>query len=539
MKILQGIGASSKATIGKAIRLEKPKHYFQTDAIEVPNRELEKFQKAMQRAKQELSGFISDLKAKRSPNYQIFVAHAEMIGDVLLIDEVEDMIRQGKSAEYAVDCACNHFYKLLETADDEYLRQRKDDVQDVKERLLNALSVPEGPKAFKDEEFIVVADRIYPSDIMALAKYKTLGFVTKYGSVYSHTAILARSMDLPYICQLETEADMIRDGDDLILDGRSGEVFLSPDEETLKVYRSVILRQAEKVAMHVAPGNRLKAVTKSGLAVEIKANANHVYDLEMILKQDSDGIGLVRSEYLFAENKFYPSEEEQAQVYSQFLTRMAPLATTIRTFDFGMDKPNQFLAYEKEENPALGYRGIRISLQEKPFFKAQLRALYRSSISGKLKIMFPMITTIDQVLEIKALVEEVKTELDKEGFHFDKDVELGLMIETPASAIISDLLAEEVDFFSIGTNDLVQYTLASDRQNIKIAALYDDRHPAIRRLIAMTTANARQAGIKVALCGEMAENMDFLDFFLECGITELSVSPSKINQIKMEIINHE
>lgn len=537
MKIIQGIGASSMIAIGKALHLEKPKHLYQDEAHEIPNQEMERFYHAMSRAKLELADFIDDLKAKSSPNYQIFVAHREMIGDVLLLDKVEELIKKGKSAEYSVENACDHFYRLLDKSEDEYLRQRKDDVLDVKDRLLNALSAKTETTSFKDEPFIVVADMIYPSDIMRLVKYKVLGFVSRYGSVYSHTAILARSLELPYICQLEADIDLIMNGDLLALDGRNGEVYLTPDAMTLKVFAELLKKQNRKITLEKT-GMKRQAVTKSGTQLSVMANANHVFDIELIQKQDADGIGLIRSEYLFAESEFYPTEEEQESVYSQFLEKIAPLPTVIRTFDFGTDKPNQFINYEKEENPALGYRGIRISLREVSLFKIQLRALFRASSSGNLSIMFPMITNLSQVLETKKIIEEVKAQLHEEGFKFDQSVKIGLMIETPASALISDLLAKEVDFFSIGTNDLIQYTLASDRQNARTAELYDDRHVAIKRLIKITCANAKAAGIKVSLCGEMAENMDFLDLFLECGIDHLSVSPNRINEIKQQIIEH-
>ncbi len=538
MKIIQGMGASSKVAIGKAMHLEKPKHLYQTEASVFPNQEMERFAKATLRAKSELADFISDLKAQSSLNYQIFAAHMEMIGDVLLQDKVEALILQGKSAEFAIENACDHFYRLLEKSEDEYLRQRKDDVLDVKDRLINALTSKKEAPSFKAEPFIAVAEMIYPSDIMRLIKYDVLGFVSKYGSVYSHTAILARSLEIPYICGLESDTDLIIDGDLLALDGKSGEVYLCPDDMTTTVFLDLAKKQIRKKSTDNT-GKKLQAVTKSGIAISVMANANHVFDLDMILKQDADGIGLIRSEYLFSENEFYPTEEEQIIVYRQFLEKMDPLPTIIRTFDFSTDKPNQFINYEKEDNPALGYRGIRISLKEVSSFKIQLRALYRASTSGKLLIMFPMITNLAQVKLTKKIIEEVKTELDKEGFKYDPQVKIGLMIETPASALISDLLASEVDFFSIGTNDLIQYTLASDRQNARIAELYDDKHEAIKRLIQRTCQNAKIAGIKVALCGEMAENMDFLALFLECGIDQLSVSPAKVNEIKLSIVEHK
>ncbi len=537
MKIIQGMGASSKVAIGKAMHLEKPKHLYQTEAIDFPNQEMERFAKATLRAKSELADYICDLKAQSSPNYQIFAAHMEMIGDVLLLDKVEALIKQGKSAEFAIETACDHFYCLLEKSEDEYLRQRKDDVLDVKDRLINALSVKKIVTSIKDEPFIAVAEMIYPSDIMRLFKYNVLGFVSKYGSVYSHTAILARSLEIPYICQLESDTELISDGDLLALDGKSGEVYLCPDDMTKKVFTELAKKQSRRKTTGDT-SKKIPAITKSGVALSVMANANHVFDLDLILKQDSDGIGLIRSEYLFSENEFYPTEEEQINIYRQFLEKMDPLPTVIRTFDFGTDKPNQFIKYEKEDNPALGYRGIRISLKEVSSFKIQLRALFRSSMSGKLSIMFPMITNVDQVKTTKQIIEEVKTELDKEGFKYDPQVKIGLMIETPASAIISDLLAKEVDFFSIGTNDLIQYTMASDRQNSRIAELYDDKHEAIKRLIQMTCKNAKSIGIKVALCGEMAENTDFLDLFVECGIDQLSVSPNKVNDIKHSIVEH-
>ncbi|MBN2504951.1 MAG: phosphoenolpyruvate--protein phosphotransferase, partial [Bacilli bacterium] len=419
-------------------------------------------------------------------------------------------------------------------AEDEYLRQRKDDIVDVKERLLGAIKKTQESINITEERVIVVSERIYPSDIMRLLKYGVLGFVSKYGSVYSHSAILARSLNIPYICQAETNYELIREGEILVLDGKSGEVFIDPDPKMIEIFTELVKNQEEQIEASYKT-EKIVACTKKGKTIKVMANCNHIYEIDIIAKQDFDGVGLVRSEYLFADHDAYPSEEEQYELYLRFVEKFDPLPVVIRTFDFGADKPNRFLSFDNEDNPALGYRGIRISLREKELFKTQLRALYRASARGNLQIMFPMVTSVEQVTLIKKIIEEVLQELETLGKDYDEDTEIGLMIETPGAALISDLLADEVDFFSIGTNDLIQYTLAVDRTNANIADLYEADHKAIKRLIKMTCKNAKKAKIRVAMCGEMAEDHALLSRLIDYGVQELSVSPNKINRIKRQI----
>ncbi len=531
MKRLQGMGTSPLVAYGKCVVIDKVRHEYHAESHNITNQEFSRFVMAVKRAETELGAYIEELKDKHSDNYQIFVAHKEMINDVLLKDQVRMYIDQGKSAEYAIASACDHFYRLLEKAEDEYLRQRKDDILDVKERLLGMLSRHEQQPEIEKDRVIVVSERIYPSDIMRMLKYNVLGLVSRYGSVYSHSAILARSLDIPYICQVEADFDVIASGSVLALDGRSGEVYVDPDTNVETAFTSLFNNQTDML-MQEAKQEKVSACTSKGAVVKVMGNCNHILDVDLVLRQDSDGIGLVRSEYLFADHESYPTEAEQIEIYRTFAKKMAPQPVVIRTFDFGADKPNRFLAVEKEENPALGYRGIRISLEDDELFDTQLRAIYRASIDRNLAIMFPMVTNLNQVRKIKERLERIKAGLKAENIDFDEDLEVGLMIETPAAALISDMLAREVDFFSIGTNDLIQYALAVDRTNARIAYLFETDHKAIKRLIKMTCENARKAKIRVGVCGEMAEDPEMIPRLISYGIQELSVSPMKINRIK-------
>jgi len=530
MKIIRGVGASGRMAAGRALVLKKENSIADVGSKMAPTGEWERFSKTRQKAETELDKLIEKLGKSDPASSQIFIAHRKMIDDVLLVDRVKELIGQGKSAEQAITDACDHFYELLSRAEDEYLRQRKDDVLDVKKRLMQALSEKKDDFVTSDMPFIVFAERLFPSDIMNYHTRGAKGFVSQAGSVYSHAAILARNLSISYVCQLDVPSETIKENEYVVIDGKSGEVYLGLDEKTasnILVSRNKSLEKTEDFI-----SKPMDKPDSSHVDLKIMANANRLEDLILIKESKASGIGLVRSEYLFMDDPIYPNEDQQEAVYEEFVKSMAPLPVTIRTFDFSSDKPNRFRHYEKEENPALGYRGIRISLEEPDDFKIQIRALLRASIAGKLRILFPMITGLSQVLTIKKMIVEAKKELRSENQKIAENVEIGLMIETPAAALVADLLAPEVDFFSLGTNDLIQYTLATDRQNYRIASLYDENHPAVRKLMQLTCKAAAKARIPVAICGEMAENLHFANLFLTLGISELSVSPGKVEKIK-------
>ncbi|HPF42780.1 MAG TPA: phosphoenolpyruvate--protein phosphotransferase [Bacillota bacterium] len=530
MKIIRGVGASGQWAAGRVVILKKESNMVESESKTTHSEEKERFFKARQKAESELDRLIEKLGKSDQASSQIFASHREMINDVILVDRVKEMIDRGESAEMAVTEACDHFYGLLSRAEDEYLRQRKDDVLDVKNRLMQALSQKKADEAIPDGSYIVFSERLFPSDIMNYSSRGANGFVSRVGSVYSHTSILARNMGIPYVCQLDATYETIKESEYVVIDGKSGEVYLGLDEKTaanILASRNKAIEKTMEDALSVTAERQ-----EASLKIKIMANANRLEDIDLIKKTKASGIGLVRSEYLFAENEKYPNEEEQEIVYERFIKALAPLPVTIRTFDFSSDKPNRFRRYEKEENPALGYRGIRISLEEPENFKIQLRALLRASKAGNLRILFPMITGLSQVMAIKKILLDAKKELRSESKEIADNIEIGLMIETPAAALVADILAPEVDFFSLGTNDLIQYTLATDRQNFRTAGLYDENHPAVRKLMQMTCKAAAKARIPVAICGEMAENLHLSNLFLTLGINELSVSSGKVDKIR-------
>lgn len=465
---------------------------------------------------------------------EIFEAHRMMLLDDELNAFVKDIIHNAKvSAEYAVFVAGEHFSEILSQLEDEYLQARNADLQDVVWRLIRILNGIEEAEELT-EPSIIVAEDLTPSETMQLDRSLILGFVTCQGSANSHTAILARQLSLPAVCGITVDPSW--NGRQAVVDGSSGLVVLDPDDELIETYR----QQQREEAVRRERLQQLKgrpAIAKDGRQIAIYANIGSVEEVRGAIENDAEGIGLFRSEFLYLEGKEFPSEEKQFAAYKAVAQAMNGKIVVIRTLDLGADKQADYLDLGHEENPAMGYRAIRICLDRPEIFRTQLRAIYRASVYGNLAILFPMIISLEEVLRCKALIEEIKTELKNEKIPYQEDVQIGVMIETPAAALISEVLAKEVDFFSIGTNDLAQYTLAIDRQNAKMEAQSDMNHPAVQELIRRTIANGHKAGIRVEICGELAADTAFTQTFLDYGVDALSVSAPFVLAVKDAVMH--
>ena len=468
-------------------------------------------------------------------NAMIFEIHQMMLEDLDYLESIENIIRtQEVKAEFAVATTADNFAQMFAAMDDAYMQGRAADVKDVSERVLDILCGVSGGMKEMTEPCIIAADDLAPSETVQLDKSKVLGFATMYGSSNSHTAILARTMNIPAVIGLGEDLLTKYDGKMAVIDGFTGMLYIDPDEETMKVMEEKRAKdQEQKALLEQLKGK--ENVTKSGQKINVYANIGNVSDVGAVLKNDAGGIGLFRSEFLYLENSDFPTEEQQFAVYKQVAENMAGKKVIIRTLDIGADKQVDYFGLDKEENPALGYRAIRICLTRKEIFKTQLRALYRAAMFGNISIMFPMIISVAEVHEIKAIIAEVKEELKNEGIPFKDDVELGVMIETPASVMISRELAKEVDFFSVGTNDLTQYTLAIDRQNAKLDKFYDPHHPAVLAMIKMAADNAHAEGAWIGICGELGADLELTEEFLKMGLDELSVSPAMVLPLRKRI----
>ena len=468
-------------------------------------------------------------------NAMIFEIHQMMLEDLDYLESIENIIRtQEVNAEFAVATTADNFAQMFAAMDDAYMQGRAADVKDVSERVLDILCGVSGGMKEMTEPCIIAADDLAPSETVQLDKSKVLGFATMYGSSNSHTAILARTMNIPAVIGLGEDLLTKYDGKMAVIDGFTGMLYIDPDEETMKVMEEKRAKdQEQKALLEQLKGK--ENVTKSGQKINVYGNIGNVSDVGAVLKNDAGGIGLFRSEFLYLENSDFPTEEQQFAVYKQVAENMAGKKVIIRTLDIGADKQVDYFGLDKEENPALGYRAIRICLTRKEIFKTQLRALYRAAMFGNISIMFPMIISVAEVHEIKAIIAEVKEELKNEGIPFKDDVELGVMIETPASVMISRELAKEVDFFSVGTNDLTQYTLAIDRQNTKLDKFYDPHHPAVLAMIKMAADNAHAEGAWIGICGELGADLELTEEFLKMGLDELSVSPAMVLPLRKRI----
>lgn len=498
--------------------------------------EIKRFEEAKNQAEEELKMLYEKaMDDVGEANAMIFEIHQMMLNDLDYIESIENIIKlQEVNAEYAVGMTADNFSAMFEAMDDAYMQGRAADVRDVSERVLHILSGAAKSGVTMNHPSIVVADDLVPSETVQLDKSLVLAFATQYGSSNSHTAILARTMNIPAVIGLGKELLEEYDGHLAVVDGFEGMIYVDPNEETLKIMREKQeedLRQKELLDQLKGKEN----ITLTGQKINVYANIGNSSDVGAVLKNDAGGIGLFRSEFLYLENDTFPTEEQQFSVYKTVAENMAGKKVIIRTLDIGADKQVDYFDLDKEENPALGYRAIRICLTRPEIFKTQLRALLRASAYGNISIMFPMITSLWEVKKIKEIVAEVKEELKQEGFAYKEDIELGIMIETPAAVLVSRSLAKEVDFFSVGTNDLTQYTLAIDRQNPKLDPFCDTHHPAVLELIRMATESAHAEGKWIGICGELGADLTLTETFLEMGIDELSVSPSMVLPLRKKI----
>lgn len=534
-----GKGVYGAVAIGKISVFQRQDVQVKRFKIEDCEAEIARLEAAKETAIRQLSQIYEKaLKEVGEANAQIFEIHRMMVEDEDYNDAIVEMIHgQNVNAEYAVAVTADNFADMFAAMDDCYMQARAADVRDISNRIITCLSNAESTSQSADEAVIICADDLAPSETVSLDKEKVLAFVTAYGSSNSHTAILARNMNIPAIIGVGEEfLSAVRDGDMAIADGFTGELIVNPDEDVLKAAQAKKQGEAEKKELLQKLRGK-ENITLDGTKIKIYANIGSVDNIGAVLLNDAGGIGLFRSEFLYLEKADYPTEEEQFQVYKRVLESMASKKVIIRTLDIGADKQAEYFHLDKEENPALGFRAIRICLAHPEVFKKQLRALYRASVYGKLGIMFPMITSVSELEEILALCDAVKKELSQDGMEYSKDVELGIMIETPAAAIISDKLAPMVDFFSVGTNDLTQYTLACDRQNPNLERFCDTHHEAILRLIAMSADNAHKHGKWIGICGELAADTALTETFLRMGIDELSVSPSFVLKVRDTVRN--
>lgn len=534
MKVYKGKGVYSAVAIGKI-------SVFKRNEISVKRVHIENTQAEKQRLmsakeitlKQLKSIYDKALKEVGETNAQIFEIHMMMIEDDDYNESIENIIESQKvNAEYAVAVTSDNFAEMFSAMDDPYMQARSADVKDISNRLISNFSSDTNSEQIEDEKVIICADDLAPSETVLLDKNKVLAFVTAYGSSNSHTAILARNMNIPAIIGVgENFLSEIADGVTAAVDGFTGEIFIDPDKNTLERMKEKQKDDEEKkLLLQNLKGK--ENVTVDGTKINIFANIGSVDNIGTVMLNDAGGIGLFRSEFLYLENSDYPTEEQQFQAYKKVLESMAGKKVIIRTLDIGADKKVDYFDLDKEENPALGYRAIRICLTRPEIFKTQLRALYRSSIYGNLGIMFPMITSKTELEKILVICDEVKSELKKEGIDYSQNIELGIMIETPAAAVISDILAPMVDFFSVGTNDLTQYTLACDRQNPNIEEFCDTHHEAILRLIQYSAESAHKNNAWIGICGELAADTSLTERFLKMGIDELSVSPSYVLKLR-------
>lgn len=536
MITLEGKSVFGGVAIGKIQFYKRNEITIKRTRVEDVEAEVERFQNAKAKTLELLKGLYEKaLEDVGEANAMIFEAHQLMLEDPDYVESIENIIRtQDVNAEYAIGATADNFAAIFEAMDDAYMQGRAADVRDVSERLLQALSSQNETVMVMDEPVIIAADDLVPSETVQLDKEKVLSFVIMYGSANSHTAILARTMNIPAVIGLGEALKEEYDGKVAIVDGVDGKVYIDPDEETMASMQKKQKKDQEQKELL----NQLKGkenVTKSGQKVNVYANIGNLADVGAVLKNDAGGIGLFRSEFLYLESDTYPTEEQQFAVYKKVAETMAGKKVIIRTLDIGADKQVDYFKLDKEDNPALGYRAIRICLTRPEIFKTQLRALYRASAYGQISIMFPMIISVAEVKKIKEIVEEVKAELRTEGAAFREDVELGIMIETPAAVMVSRELAKEVDFFSVGTNDLTQYTLAIDRQNQKLEDFYDSHHPAVLAMIRMAAESAHAEGKWIGICGELGADVTLTETFLKMGIDELSVAPGMVLKVRQKI----
>lgn len=519
--------------IGRIMIYGKKEQPVKREKIEDTDAEVRRYEAAKEKAIADLGELYEDaVKKVGKDNAEIFNVHAMLLQDDDFNDSIHNMIESQKvNAEYAAAVTGENFSKMFAEMDDDYFKARSADMKDIAERLVKVLSGQEDKTVF-DQPVIIAADDLMPSETVQLDKDKVIAFVTRYGSSNSHTAILARTMNIPALINIPVDPSW--DGQMAIVDGHTGMLYLDPEASTLAEEQKKLDQDLEQRRLL----QELKGkpnVTLDGREINLFANIGGPKDLVSVLQNDAGGIGLFRSEFLYIGRDELPTEEEQFQAYKQVAETMAGRLVVIRTLDIGADKKADYLHLEPEANPALGFRAIRICLTRPEIFRTQLRALFRASAFGNIAIMYPMITSLEEIRQIREIADSVKKELDDAGVPYKKDIQQGIMIETPAAAIMTDVLAPEVDFFSIGTNDLTQYTLAMDRQNDKLDAFYQPHHPAILRLIQTTIENGHKGGAWVGICGELGADTTLTETFIQMGVDELSVSPAMVLPVREAI----
>jgi phosphotransferase system enzyme I (PtsI) len=537
MVVYSGKSVFGGIAIGKICVYAKEDSQVKRERIEDPEAEIKRYHEAKDVAIEQLGVLYEKaLKEVGEDGAGVFEAHQMMLDDGDYIDSVENIIRtQSVNAEYAVAQTGDQMAQMFLDMEDEYFRDRAADVHDISERLIGVLSGKGSGGIQTDEQVIIVADDLAPSETVQMDKDKILSFVTVHGSANSHTSILAKTMNIPAMIGCDIPLDDTVNGKMAVVDGFEGKVYIEPNEETMAAKKKLYEEEQEKKALL----EQLKGkdnVTLDGQHINLYANIGNTKDLGLVLKNDAGGIGLFRSEFIYLGSQDYPTEEEQFEIYKTVAQTMAGKKVIIRTLDIGADKQADYFALPKEENPAMGLRAIRICLTRPEVFKTQLRAILRASAFGKIAIMFPMIISLEEVKEIKGIVNEVKTELDDAGISYDKNIELGIMIETPAAVMVADELAEEVDFFSVGTNDLTQYTLAIDRQNDSLEKFYNSHHPAILKMLKMIVDAAHRHGAWAGICGELGADLTLTKDFLAMGFDELSVSPGRILPLRKIVL---
>ena len=530
MEIYEGKPIFKGIAIGKIFYYQKGKQQVKREKIQDVAAEIARYEAANEKASEQLQALYEKaVKEVGEANAAVFEVHMMMLEDDDYVSSITNMIEtQNVNAEFAVAATGDNFAEMFSQMDDEYFKARAADVKDITERLISVLSEQESAGEIGAEPVIVVADDLAPSETVQMDKDNLLAFVTRYGSANSHTAILARTMNIPALIGVDIKEEW--NGHMAIVDGREGKLYIDPEEEVLtKLQEAQKKEQEARELLSLLKGK--EDVTADGKHIKLYANIAGVGDVANVLANDAAGIGLFRSEFLYLEAEDYPDEETQFLAYKRVAENMAGKKVVVRTLDIGADKQVDYFHLDKEENPAMGYRAIRICLDRPEIFRTQLRALIRASAYGEIAIMYPMIISVEEVLKIKEIVENVKKELDEQGIRYG-DFEQGIMIETPAAVMMSEELAKEVDFFSIGTNDLTQYTLAMDRQNMKLDNMYDPHHPAILRMIQMTIENGHKGGCWVGICGELGADTTLTETFLKMGIDELSVSPSFVLPVR-------
>ena len=532
MITLQGKGVFGGIAIGEIAFFKRDSGVVQRKKVEDPQAEIQRFENAKAKAIEEL-GELYDKAVSEvgESNAMLFQTHQFMLEDLDYVEAIENMIQtQSVNAEYAVSVTGDNFSQMFASMDDDYMRERAADVKDISARVVKILTGAGESGLVTDKPVILASDDLAPSETVQLNKDMVLSFVTQGGSTNSHTAILAKTMNIPAIIGIGDALDDKYEGKEAIVDGANGCLIIEPDEETMKEYQA---KKQEYLAQQelLQQFRGKETVSLDGQKVKLYANIGNASDIGAVIKNDAAGIGLFRSEFLYLENDNFPTEEEQFKVYKYVAETMGQKQVIIRTLDIGADKQIDYFNLPHEENPAMGYRAIRICLDRPEIFRTQLRALIRASAYGEIAIMYPMIISVEEVREIKKIVLSVKKELDERGIPYGS-FEQGIMIETPAAVMMSEELAAEVDFFSIGTNDLTQYTLAMDRQNMKLDTMYDPHHPAILKMIKMTIDNGHKGGCWVGICGELGADTTLTETFVKMGIDELSVSPSFVLPVR-------